>query len=183
MNTIALVTGGVRSGKSGFAQRLAESWSQRRGYVATGAAADDEMRERIARHRADRAGRGWRTMEEQLDIGSAVELLAGDGVGVVLVDCLAIWVSNLMAAAGSSPSALNEDRATELAEELAGRARAADVPVVFVTSEVGLGVVPAHPVARRYRDLLGRVNQAVAAAADRVTLMSCGLPLALKGEQ
>lgn len=168
-----LVFGGARSGKSRFAEMLVAERLARIGgeavYVATAAAGDAEMVERIARHRADRDP-AWRTVEESLDLVSALKREASDG-HVVLVDCLTLWLSNLMFA----------DRDVEA--EIATLARSLPHlagPVVLVSNETGLGIVPDNALSRAFRDLQGRLNQAVAAAADRVVFVAAGQPLLLK---
>ncbi|RME27585.1 MAG: bifunctional adenosylcobinamide kinase/adenosylcobinamide-phosphate guanylyltransferase [Deltaproteobacteria bacterium] len=163
-----LVTGGARSGKSRFAQARAEALHPRRFYLATAQALDAEMADRIARHRADRDG-SWQTLEEPLDPGP---LLRQDGV--VLLDCLTLWVSNLLLAD-------RDDADIEAAmEALVSAVATADNPVVLVTNEVGLGIVPNNPLARRFRDHSGRLSQLLAAVCDEVVLCVAGLPLTVK---
>lgn len=172
MTRLVLVTGGARSGKSRFAEaRVAElapagPWL----YVATAEARDDEMRERIARHQARRGPR-WSTREEPRDLAGA---LAAARAAAVLVDCVTLWLSNRMLD-GDDDAAL-----LAAADEVAAAARAAAAPVVLVTNEVGDGIVPDNALARRYRDVAGLVNQRLAAAADEVVLLACGLPLRLR---
>jgi len=172
---LILVTGGARSGKSDYAQALAEETAPSRLFVATcpPPADDDEMAARVAAHREKRRGRGWRTLEEPLDPGAA---LAGGGEGVALVDCLTLWVSNLMAARPE----LDEAAVARLGAEFAAGCRRFPGTVVCVTNEVGAATVPEHPLTRRFRDLVGRLNQAVASEADRVVLVVCGQPLIIK---
>jgi adenosylcobinamide kinase / adenosylcobinamide-phosphate guanylyltransferase len=170
MSAVTLVLGGARSGKSAHAERLALRMGLAPVYIATAQAFDDEMRERIARHRADRAGGGWRTVEEPIDLPDAIRS-AASADAVVLVDCLTLWLSNLMLA-GHDVAA----RRTALLEALAATAG----PLVLVSNEVGLGLVPETPLGRAFRDAQGRLNQAVAAAADRVVFVAAGLPLMLK---
>lgn len=161
---ITLILGGARSGKSRLAEQLA---SERKGdlaYIATGQAFDDEMHARIAEHTARRGPR-WRTIETPLDISIPTD------AGAVLVDCLTLWLSNLMHA--------GRDVVTEMAK-LTAALRVAQVPVLLVSNEVGLGIVPENKLAREFRDHQGRVNQAVAAVADHVIFTAAGLPLVLK---
>lgn len=173
MGAVTLVSGGARSGKSAFAQARAEALSPDRVYVATARVTDAEMAERIARHQAER-GPGWRTVEEPVHLDRVLYGCAG--AGVVLVDCLTLWVSNLLA----QDEGLGEDRAAQLAAGMLRAAAAVAGPVLLVSNEVGLGIVPDNPLARRYRDLVGRVNQTVAAAAAEVFFMVAGQPLRVK---
>jgi adenosylcobinamide kinase/adenosylcobinamide-phosphate guanylyltransferase len=164
-----LVLGGARSGKSAFAERLVSESGLARLYVATAAPGDDEMRERIARHRAQR-GNGWRTVEEPLEL---VECLAHEAARerAILVDCLTLWLSNLMHA--------GQDDEAET-RKLAAWLPQAPGPIVLVSNEVGLGLVPETPLGRHFRDAQGRLNQRIAAAVDSVVFIAAGLPLQLK---
>lgn len=172
---LTLVLGGARSGKSAYAQSLCAGPAV---FVATAREdGDAEWRERIARHRRDRPA-AWRTVEEPLDV-PAVLGAAGPGE-TVLVDCLSIWVSNLLYEERERPWPEVEERILACVRRFV--AAAAGREVVVVSNEVGGGTVPEHPVARRFRDVLGRANQMVAAAADRVVLLTAGLPLMLKEE-
>jgi adenosyl cobinamide kinase/adenosyl cobinamide phosphate guanylyltransferase len=168
---LTVLLGGARSGKSALAQRLAGRWDGPVAVVATGQARDAEMAERIARHRAARPA-GWDTVEEPLELEAALAARGRDTF--VVVDCLTLWVSNLLERGLSDAEV---DARAHLAASLAA-ARAA--PTVAVSNEVGSGIVPADPLARRYRDLLGQVNAVWAAAADRSLLLVAGraLPLA-----
>lgn len=163
---LILITGGVRSGKSRKALSLAEPYAEKL-FVATAAAGDGEMHERIVRHRAER-GPGWTTVEEPLDLAGAMNV-SPDAVAVV--DCLTLWTSNAMFAEIDVEPALDAF--------LAAAARR-NAPVIIVTNEVGWGIVPEYETGRRFRDLAGLVNQRVAAAADTVWLMVSGLELRLK---
>jgi adenosylcobinamide kinase/adenosylcobinamide-phosphate guanylyltransferase len=165
---LTLVLGGARSGKSSHALRLTEATRPLRLFVATAQAFDDEMADRIARHRAERH-EGWDTMEAPLLEG--LDTLIG-GEAAVLVDCLTLWLSNVMLSGGDA------DRAT--GRMLADVARIG-APVVMVSNEVGMGLVPETPLGRAFRDAQGRLNQRVAAAADRVDFVAAGLPIRLKG--
>lgn len=164
-----LVLGGARSGKSDYAERRAEALGGALVYIATGEALDAEMAERIARHRADRGPR-WHTVEAPLELAAALAREAREG-RAVLVDCLTLWISNLMHA--------GRDPATETDHLVAALATAAG-PVVLVANEVGLGIVPENALARRFRDAAGRVNRRIAEIADEVQFIAAGLPLMLK---
>lgn len=177
---IVLVTGGGRSGKSSYAQRLGEALPGPRVYVATAVAFDEELKERVARHQEDRLAGGWSaTVEEPVDLARGVrQAPAGP---TLLVDCLTMWMGNLMWEAEQIGLTLSEADVAAFATEVAAAARERGGTVVFVTNEVGLGIIPDNPASRLYRDLLGRCNQIMAAEADTVVLMVSGLPLVLKG--
>src|SRR5947209_12783665 len=171
--SVTLVLGGARSGKSRYAQQLAEQ-SRHVVFVATAKACDEEMRAKIERHRRDRSNE-WPTIEEPLDLAKTLveHELACD---VIVVDCLTIFAANLLEVEGEDSDSM-ERRGEALCEAL----RTARCNVVLVSNEVGSGVVPEYAVGCRYRDLLGEINQKVARIADDVVLMVAGLPLALKG--
>jgi adenosylcobinamide kinase/adenosylcobinamide-phosphate guanylyltransferase len=164
-----LVLGGARSGKSVFAEQLVEASGLERVYLATATAEDDEMRSRIAHHR-ERRGEGWITVEEPLALVDALTREATRG-RAVLVDCLTLWLSNLMFS-GRDPDV----EARRLTRFL-GVAR---YPIIFVSNEVGLGLVPETPLGRSFRDAQGRLNQIIAAAVPDVVFIAAGLPLWLK---
>lgn len=165
---VILVTGGARSGKSKRAEMRTRAFPGQPVYVATAEALDAEMAARIERHRA-RRGTDWIEREVPLDLVSA--LVATDGGGARLVDCLTLWLSNLMHA--------ERDWEREVSE-LAGALPRLKSPVVFVTNEVGLGIVPDNALARSYRDAAGTMNQIIAAVADEVEFVVAGLPTKLK---
>ncbi|AWM88254.1 bifunctional adenosylcobinamide kinase/adenosylcobinamide-phosphate guanylyltransferase [Microvirga sp. 17 mud 1-3] len=165
----ALVLGGARSGKSRTAQAIAEKTAGERLFVATAQPFDDEMRERIRRHRDERRD-GWRTCEAPLELAQAIREGTGPG-RVVLVDCLTLWLSNVLLAGRDV-----EDET----ERLAGAVRDAGGPVVLVSNEVGQGIVPETPLGRRFRDAQGRLNQRMAETCDAVILVAAGCPLLLK---
>ena len=167
----AFVLGGARSGKSRFAEALITDTGLERHYVATGRAWDDEMRARILQHRATR-GELWTTHEEPLELVERLEAIDGEG-RAILIDCLTLWVTNLMMETERNIAA---DFAA-LAEFLP-RARAR---LVFVSNEVGLGIVPENRMAREFRDHAGRLHQMIAAAAAEVYFIAAGLPLKMKG--
>jgi adenosylcobinamide kinase/adenosylcobinamide-phosphate guanylyltransferase len=177
-NRVTLVLGGVRSGKSRYAQQLGEQ-VERVLFVATAPASgsDDEMRAKIERHRADRPA-GWATVEEPLEL-ARVLTEQGAEYDLAIVDCLTLFVANLLHAENEEQNdAILDRQTTALCAALA----AAPCDVVLVSNEVGSGVVPAYALGRRFRDALGELNQRVAEAADDVLLLVAGLPLALKGE-
>ena len=166
--TLVVLLGGARSGKSALAVRLA---GERATFVATGTAGDDEMAERIRRHRAERPA-AWTTVEEPIALAAALESVeAGE---TVVVDCLSLWVSNLLAA-GWEDSAVEEESAA-VAQWAAARAGS----TIVVSNEVGLGIVPVNALARRYRDLLGVVNRTFAGEADRALLVVAGRGIELE---
>ena len=167
---VTLVLGGARSGKSAFAEGLVGQASPNRLYLATGQAWDDEMGARIALHR-DRRGEGWETVEAPLELVSLLEAEARPD-RPVLVDCLTLWVTNLM---------LAEHDMTEAFESLASALPQLAGPVVFVSNEVGLGIVPENAMARAFRDHAGRLHQSIASLADEVYFIAAGLPLKMKG--
>ncbi len=181
---LILILGGARSGKSTFAQQLAESLGEPVLFVATASAIDVEMVERIEAHRAARPG-SWRCAEAPLNLGRAIRE-HGQGAQIVLVDCLSLLVSNCLV--GPDHDQIDEhgdmgETSERVLEELEGTLAAAeevDADLIVVSNEVGLGVVPAYPIGRAYRDLLGRANQRVAQAADAVYLMVAGIPVELK---
>lgn len=168
--SLTFLTGGARSGKSALAVRRATASGLPVVFVATGQARDEEMTDRIARHRAERPGT-WETVEASVDLVDAVRALPGGRC--VVVDCLSLWVSNLMEH--------GDDEATTVARaEALGRWGAAyPGSVIVVTNEVGLGIVPMHPVSRDYRDRLGRVNAILSRHADRAQLVVAGRTLTL----
>jgi len=163
---LTLVLGGARSGKSRHAEELVTALPPPWIYVATAQPLDDEMAARIAEHRSRRDPR-WRTVETPRDVAGAIDRADG----AVLVDCLTLWLTNLML--GGADSDVEMQR---LEQALAH----ASQPVVLVANEVGLGIVPENALARRFRDAAGRLNQAMAARADRVVLMVAGIPVQVK---
>jgi len=174
MAKVILITGGARSGKSRLAEKLALDYGEPLLYVATGSPCDGEMTERIRRHR-ERRGDAWQTIEEPLALADV--LLGHDGYfSATLVDCVTLWVTNILFHHGENPG-----------EALAEVRRLADLfpslqsPLILVTNEVGMGIVPDNPLARKFRDLAGEANEILAAAADEAYVVFSGLPLKLKG--
>jgi adenosylcobinamide kinase/adenosylcobinamide-phosphate guanylyltransferase len=166
----ALVLGGASSGKSALAEALVAGTGRPRVYLATAEAWDAEMEQKIARHRAAR-GEGWRTVEAPRDLAGALRDVMPQEA--VLIDCATLWLSNRML-----DGADLEAEETRLVEAVA----ACPVPLVVVTNEVGLGIVPDTPLGRRFRDAQGRLNQRLATFCDLVVLVAAGLPLVLKGQ-
>jgi adenosylcobinamide kinase/adenosylcobinamide-phosphate guanylyltransferase len=163
-----LVLGGARSGKSRFAESLARGIAVPKTYIATAQPFDEEMRQRIARHREERAAHGWTTVEAPLDPAAAIR---GAG-GFILLDCVTVWLGNLMHH--------GRDIGEAVAELLAVLAETQS-RVVLVSNEVGLSIVPENAMARRFRDEQGIANQKLSAAVDEVFFIAAGLPLRLKG--
>ena len=190
---LILILGGARSGKSAFAERLASSSGRPVAFIATATADDNEMRERIARHRASRPN-GWYTLEEPLDLARAVRR-AGELADVLLLDCVTLWLGNvLLQESGQrekddegevefhTAGRLFDERALKECEALLAVVKllSPGKALIVVTNEVGLGIVPAYPLGRLYRDTLGYINQRLAQAADRVYLMMAGMAVNIK---
>lgn len=167
--TSLLVIGGARSGKSRYAQMRAEALGLRQIYVATAQAFDDEMRERIARHRADRAV-NWETLEAPLDLAETIAAHSAPDT-VLLVDCLTLWTTNLI---------LGDFDLTARTSALTDAMRAARGPLILVANEVGYGIVPKNALARRFRDAAGLFNQRIAEVVNEVQLVVAAMPLRLK---
>lgn len=185
MGKLILVTGGARSGKSTFAEDTVRKMGERAVYVATSAVCDDEMRERVKKHRAQRPA-GWLTVEAYKDLDTKLEGVLGS-VDAVLLDCITIMVSNLMLEKamdweGISAEEINEvEAAVKLEiEKLINTAKKASVPFVIVTNELGMGVVPPYELGRAVRDIAGRANQMLAKAAEEVYLCISGIPVKIK---
>ncbi|MHA7827661.1 MAG: bifunctional adenosylcobinamide kinase/adenosylcobinamide-phosphate guanylyltransferase [Roseovarius sp.] len=166
---LTFIFGGAASGKTAFAESLVAGSGRGRVYLATAEAHDDEMRAKIARHRELR-GQGWRTIEAPTDLGRALAAISGDQA--VLIDCATMWLSNHLLA--------ENDLEQAEAELMAGLALCA-APVVIVSNELGLSVVPENALARRFRQLQGELNQKLAARSDLVVNVVAGLPQVLKG--
>lgn len=186
MGRLVLILGGARSGKSAIAEKMAREWGGQVTFVATAEPHDDEMKQRIRAHQAARPA-GWRTIEEPLRLGDAVRGAAMES-DTVLVDCLTLWVSNLLGRLerpasddgwAPVPAQLTPE-VDAAAVSLLDAARSTDATILVVSNEVGLGLVPPYPLGRVYRDLLGHANRRLAAEADQVLLMVAGLALDVK---
>jgi adenosylcobinamide kinase/adenosylcobinamide-phosphate guanylyltransferase len=171
---IILVTGGCRSGKSRFALDYANQHFSKKLYLATCEALDEEMAQRIAHHKKTR-GPEWRTIEEPTEIVDKIRRY-GDEVEVILLDCITLWLSNLL---------MRRKDDSEIMKEISfliDTIREKQTSLIFVSNEVGLGIVPADPLSRRFRDLSGMTNQKIAEAANTAIFMVSGIPIFLKGE-
>ena len=169
MSHVTFVLGGARSGKSTYAERLVEATGFPKVYIATAQAFDAEMQTRILEHQARRIG--WETIDAPLNLAEAISIKRGKS-HAVLVDCLTLWLTNLLMAEHDIASAFHV---------LLGVLRAADHPVILVSNEVGLGIVPENALARAFRDHTGRLHQMIAAEAGQVHFIAAGLPIKLKG--
>jgi adenosylcobinamide kinase/adenosylcobinamide-phosphate guanylyltransferase len=172
MSGIIFITGGARSGKSRLAESIAEGFGAPLCYIATGQAKDTEMAERIASHRA-RRGDTWQTVEEPLELARTISCRDGH-CKAMLVDCITLWITNLLLLHNDPDPVLREVRAlVELFPDLR-------TSLILVSNEVGMGIVPENALARTFRDLAGKVNEILAAAADEAHVMFSGIPLRLK---
>jgi adenosylcobinamide kinase / adenosylcobinamide-phosphate guanylyltransferase len=171
---LVLILGGVRSGKSRYAQQLASDIGNRVLFLATAEAGDDEMKRRIARHKSSRP-ESWRTIEEQMDIAGA--LRKNDArADAVIIDCVTVWLSNLL----MHNEKLSEKEMTAEIDRLIDTYEQLDATYIIVSGEVGMGIVPEHPLGRVFRDYLGLANQRLAGKADRVVLMVAGIAVDVK---
>ena len=168
-----LIGGGARSGKSSFAQKMAEGLPGRRVYLATAQALDREMEQRIAKHQADRGSAWHATIEEPLNLTDALQQASTD-FDIILVDCITLWLSNLMGRDDQDQQILAE------IDKLAASLNRLPATIILVSNEVGLGLVPEHPLGRRFRDLAGLANQRLARACREVYFTIWGLPQKLK---
>jgi adenosylcobinamide kinase/adenosylcobinamide-phosphate guanylyltransferase len=173
---LILILGGAGSGKSAFAQRLAQQKAEKVLFVATAEAKDSEMTMRIRRHRRRRPGQ-WHTVEEPLELARVIGEAASHQV--IIVDCLTLWVSNLLQADKAQKPSGQEATVLAAARGLVDAYENGEATLIMVSNEVGMGLVPPYPMGRLYRDVLGRVNQLLAAQANRVYLMVAGLAVEL----
>lgn len=177
---LTLVLGGSRSGKSEFAEKLAGSYGKQVVYIATAAAGDSEMTARIILHRSRRSA-AWQTVEEEKEVPGILD--RNQSVDVYLLDCATVWITNLLIDDNlPHPGAGMIEKEAYVIEEAMRLAVAVEngVNLIVVSSEVGMGIVPEYPLGRQFRDIAGKVNQELAARADRVYLVVAGLPLELK---
>lgn len=175
---LIFILGGARSGKSGFALKLAESIKGKRLYIATAEALDYEMAKRIKKHKKER-GNNWSTIEEPINISDVIK--KNKGCDVILLDCLTLWVSNLMhREARSKGQGARGGRTLQKITDLISACKKAKASIIIVSNEVGLGIVPDNPLARQFRDIAGFANQKIADAAGEVYFMVSGIPLKIK---
>lgn len=175
MGKIIFILGGARSGKSSYAMNLAKSTGKRIVFIATCIPTDSEMKQRVRLHKKSRPAT-WKLVEEAVDIDSALRK-AKTGCDAILIDCMGLFISNLMAVESSDKKI--EEKARQVIEQIKKSASG----VIVVSNEVGMGIVPDNPLARRFRDLLGRVNQMIAKEADKVITMYAGIATIIKGEK
>ena len=178
MSKCILITGGSRSGKSMFAQKLAEANRGPRAYIATAPIIDEEMRVRIRKHQLSRSKREWTTLEAPVDLCSAIQ--EAKNFPVVLIDCLTLWVNNVMFEAEQHSKKISESTIARRCKEVLQAADEHPGTIIFVTNEVGMSIVPENQLARQFRDLAGRANQVIAAACEEVILVVCGQALKIK---
>lgn len=178
MGTVCLVVGGRRSGKSEYARALAEKATGPRAFVATCPVLDKEMAERIRKHQEQRKRSQWDTIEEPIKLSSVVSNVSN--YNVVLVDCLTLWINNLMYEYSKHHLSISEEIVAEKSNELIRACSNHHGKIILVTNETGLGIVPDNEQARLFLDLVGRCNQIVAEEADQVILVICGQPLIIK---
>lgn len=173
MSRLSLITGGARSGKSRYALALASSYASKV-FIATAQPLDDEMRRRIEEHRRQR-GSTFVTIEAPLEVAGALRSLPA-GAEVAVIDCLTVWLGNLLHRYGNQAGGFAE------VMEFVAALKAPPCDIIVVSNEVGAGIVPANPLARQFRELAGSLNQQVAAIADAVILMVCGIPVPITGK-
>lgn len=179
MGKIIFITGGSRSGKSDYALNLGESVPPPRTFVATCPKTDEEMERRIIAHQKKRAASSWETLEETTDLPAAMRRARNSNV--IIVDCLTLWINNLMYEAQAENKEITEEDVSQDVSKAIDVCREIGATVIFVSNEVGMGIVPGDANTRLYRDLVGRCNQMFAEAADAAVLMVCGIPQIIKG--
>lgn len=177
-NSLLYISGGARSGKSRYAEQRALNLSGPHSYIATCPALDDEMVARIDRHQQRRADQGWQTLEEPVNLVAALDAVCASRV--VLIDCMTLWINNLLYQAETNEKTIDEEAIHSLTLQVIHAARHQQRTVIFVSNELGMGIVPDNALSRHYRDLIGRCNQTLATHADEAVFMVSGLPLFLK---
>lgn len=173
------VCGGSRSGKSSYAEKRATQLPGTHTYIATCPVIDDEMNDRIASHRNRREAGSWLTLEEPINLVRAFDDCRESSV--ILVDCLTLWINNLLYRSQQTQEEISEEDIATLSVDVVTAAKQGQGTVIFVSNELGMGLVPADPVSRLFRDLAGRCNQTVAALADEAVFVVSGCPISIKG--
>ena len=181
LSDLILILGGARSGKSSYAETLAAEMGRHVLYVATAEAKDDDMTARIAAHRLSRPDH-WQTLEAPIQVGAALSQV-DTRPDVILLDCMTLLVSNILLAHEAEPEAVIESAVQTEIKALMSAQTQLNAPLLIVSNEVGLGLVPPYSLGRVYRDILGRANQRLAAEAKKVIFMVAGLPMTLKEER
>lgn len=178
MSKIIYISGGCRSGKSDYAESTACNISPKKLYLATCPVFDPEMKQRVERHKQNRADDGWDTVEEEINIAQVIR--NSKDYDVVLVDCLTLWLNNLIYSAKKNQNLITEGDIVRLCEEIIQACRRAGNTIIFVSNEIGMGIVPESESVRLFRDLCGICNQEIAKASDEAVCVISGLPLHLK---
>ena len=181
LNNLIYISGGCRSGKSDYAQTLAENLPGKRAYIATCPRIDAEMDLRIANHQQQRVDRGWETFEVPIDLAGAIT--KAHEFDVILIDCLTLWINNILYDAEKSGAKITEKTISDCCTELINTCRKKGQTIIFVSNELGMGLVPADALSRHYRDCLGRCNQTIAKLADEAIFMVSGIPLLTKQQR
>lgn len=178
MGKVFLIVGGRRSGKSDFGIKLGKSMQGPHAFIATCPSLDTEMDERILKHQQSRDGMVWSTIEEQVELAS---IIRNNGrFRLFLIDCVTLWINNLMFQAEQKGCVFGETELIPRTNEVLDVCHQSQADVIFVSGEIGLGVVPVNPQARLFLDLVGRCNQMLAAVSEEVFMVSCGIPVRLK---
>jgi len=173
---LLFITGGARSGKSHFAQKLAEGIKGRKVFLATAQALDEDMKSRIEKHKEERSSE-WDTIEEAYNLNSAIKSCKGR-YEVIVIDCLTMWISNLL-----TQNRFNQSDILREVKDLLINCNLTQGTIIIVSNEVGLGIVPANSLSRLFRDIVGRVHQEIASIADEVYLIIAGIPMKIKGKE
>ena len=177
-NHINFVIGGSRSGKSAFALKLAENLSEDRTIIATCPRSDDELNDRIERHKRERHDRNWHTVEETIHISQKLNTI--NESHTILIDCITLWINNLLYESEKSGTTIADEEIYRLTEELCWLSRNRTKDVVIVSNETGLGIIPDNALARRFRDISGKCNQIIAGMSDHVYFIASGIPIKIK---
>lgn len=176
MRRVVLITGGSRSGKSSYALQIGEELDGPRTFVATCPVVDEEMEKRIQKHKDNRDPKLWETIEEEENLIAAIERCKE--YSVILIDCLTLWINNITQ---HGEALISEEEMEERCKAMLEECQGQNGTIIFVSNELGMGIVPSHPATRQFRDLVGRCNQTISKEADQVVFMISGNPLKVKG--